>query len=175
MPRLLYVFCFFLSTALHAQVTVQGRVFDISRRTPLESVVVFTSSGGGTLTDSLGGYTIRVNPSDTIWFSYLGKNTNRFAVADIPNLQNFEISIHVIANELPAVTVRNRNYYLDSIQNRKDYAKAFNYRKPGLRLATSSEYTPGGVGVAFDLEELINFFRFKRNRQLASLQQRLIQ
>jgi hypothetical protein len=159
----------------NAQVIVQGRIYDISKRSPLEAVTVRTASGKGTFTDSAGKYSINVKETDTIWFSYLGKNTNRFAVADIKDHLNFDISIHVMVNELPGVTVKNRNYLLDSIQNRKDYAKVFNYRKPTLRLATNPNYTPGGIGAAFDLTEVINMFRFKRNRQIESLQRRLLQ
>ena len=154
---------------------VQGKVFDISRRAPLEAVSVMTTSGKGTLTDSLGRYSISVRETDTLFFSYLGKNTNKFAVAEITDHLHFDISIHVMVNELPGVTVKNRNYLLDSIQNRKDYAKVFNYRKPTLRLSTNPNYTPGGIGAAFDLNEIINMFRFKRNRQIEALQRRLIQ
>lgn len=165
----------FIVFAAPAQVLVQGKVYDISKKTPLEAVVVLTNSGRGTITDSLGRYSIQVRDTDTIYFSFLGKNTNKFPVADIRDHLNFDISIHVAANELPGVTVKNRNYLLDSIQNRKDYAKVFNYRKPTLRLSSNPNFTPGGVGAAFDLEELINMFRFKRNRQILSLQKRLLQ
>lgn len=171
--------CFVLlilgSWAAKAQVLVQGRVYDISKKTPLEAVAVLTNTGRGALTDSLGRYSLVAKDTDTIYFSFMGKSTNKFAVRDIRDHLNFDISIHVIANELPGVTVKNRNYLMDSIQNRKDYAKVFNYRKPTLRLSTNPNYTPGGVGAAFDLEELINMFRFKRNRQIASLQERLLQ
>lgn len=169
-----FVLMFLASFAVKAQVLVQGRVYDISKKTPLEAVAVITNSGRGTLTDSLGRYSLVARDTDTIWFSFMGKNTNRFAVSDIRDHLNFDISIHVMANELPGVTIKNRNYLLDSIQNRKDYAKVFNYRKPTLRLSTNRNYTPGGLGAAFDLEELINMFRFKRNRQIASLQERLL-
>jgi hypothetical protein len=154
---------------------VQGKVFDISKRAPLEAVTVLTTSGKGTITDSLGRYSINLKDTDTLFFSYLGKNTNKFAVTDIKDHLHFDISIHVMVNELPNVTVKNRNYLLDSIQNRKDYAKIFNYKKPSLRLSTNPNYTPGGVGAAFDLTELINMFRVKRNRQIEALQRRLLQ
>lgn len=162
-------------TDVAAQVLVQGKVFDISRRSPLEAVSVMTTTGKGTITDSSGRYSINVKETDTLFFSYLGKGTNKFAVAEIPDHLHFDISIHVVVNELPGVTVKNRNYLLDSIQNRKDYAKVFNYRKPTLRLATNPNYTPGVLGAAFDLEQLINIFRFKHNRQTEALQKRLIQ
>ncbi len=159
----------------NAQVLVQGRVYDISKKTPLESVAVITSSGKGTITDSLGRYALNAQKGDTIFFSYIGKNTNKFLVKDIEDPTRFDISLHVVANELPGVTVRSRNYTLDSIQNRKDYAKAFNYRKPTVSLVTDKNYTPGGVGAAFDLEAIINMFRFKYNRRMESLQKRLLQ
>lgn len=165
--------CFSIATS--AQIVVQGRVFDISKKTPLEAVTVMTSSGRGTFTDSLGRYSINLRDRDSIFFSFMGRNTNKFSVSDIANPLGFDVSIHVIANELPGVTVRNRNYMLDSIQNRKDYAKVFNYRKPSLSIVSNPNYTPGGVGAAFDLEAIINMFRFKRNRQILSMQKRLLQ
>ncbi len=174
LQRYLIVFItFFLAINAKSQLQVQGRVFDVTRKTPLESVAVLSTNGKGAITDTAGRFTISVRDIDTIYFSYQGKNTNRFAVRDISDLLNFEISIHVIANELPGVTVQNRNYRIDSIQNRKDYAKVFNYRKPTLKTVTNT--TPGSLGVAFDLTEIINMFRFKRNRQILSLQKRLIQ
>jgi len=78
---------------------------------------------------------------------------------------------------LPEVRVRNSNYKLDSIQNRNEYAKVFNFKKPGLSINSSSPstYVPGSVTAGLDLDELINMFRFKRNRQLLTMQNRLIQ
>jgi hypothetical protein len=72
---------------------------------------------------------------------------------------------------LKEVKIRPRNYKLDSIQNRIDYAKIFNYRKPGLKTNTSNY----GAGVGFDFDEIINVFRFKRNRSMASFQKRLLE
>lgn len=172
---LLFLSCIFFLGTGNAQVLIQGRVFDVSKRNPLESVAVITSSGRGAITDSTGRYTVNAKETDTIYFSYAGKNTNKFPVKDITDPLNFDISIHVVANELPGVTVRSRNYLLDSIQNRKDYAKVFNYRKPTLSLVTNQNYTPGSVGAAFDLDAIIDMFRFKHNRQMESLQRRLIQ
>jgi hypothetical protein len=41
----------------------------------------------------------------------------------------------VDARWLPEVKVQTRDYKLDSLENRQTYAKAFNYRKPGLRFS----------------------------------------
>jgi len=148
-------------------------VYDITQKIPLLGVSVLSSSGAGTQTDSLGGYDIGVHPEDSIWFSYLGKETPKYAVKKIPNPEAFDIAIQMSAIELPGVTVRKPGYRMDSLQNRRDYEKIFNYRKPGLRLSTlSPDYPYGGVGV--DLDELINVFRFRRNQNLKFLKGWLI-
>lgn len=162
--------------AAHAQLsTISGTVYDATARRPLEAVAVMTTSGRGTITDSMGNYIIAVSKKDSIWFSLIGKSTMKYPVDTISNASAFNVMIHVFVNDLPEVKVRNRYYRFDSLQNRKDYAKAFNFRKPGIRMSTNNNYNPGGVSVGFDLTELINMFRFKRNRQMAALQNRLIQ
>src|SRR5215467_4023195 len=82
----------------------------------------------------------------------------------------FDISLQVNVPVLREVKIMPRNYRLDSIQNRIDYAKIFNYQKPGLKVNTSNL----GAGVGFDLDELINVFRFRRNRSMAAFQKRLL-
>ncbi len=150
-------------------------MYDQFNRKPLEAVSVLRSGGFGTITDSLGRYSISVKKGDSIWFSFLGKNTVRYAVDTITNGANFDLAIHIDARMLPDVRVRSTNYRLDSLKNRQDYAKAFNFRKPGISLTTNPTYVPGSVSVGFDLDEIINIFRFKRNQRMLSLQQRLVQ
>lgn len=152
--------------------TISGTVYDITKKNPVEAVSVLTTSGQGTSTDSMGRYSIRVLESDSIYFSYLNKPTPKFAVTSISNMAAFDISILRKVGELPNVFVRQRNYRLDSLQNRKDYAEIFNYRKPGLR--SSMNPTPGSLGVGIDLDELINMFRFKRNRSMLAFKNRLV-
>lgn len=173
----LLLFCclLFVQKTGAQNVTIKGIVYDISARRPLEAVAVISTSGRGTITDSLGKYEIRVSLKDSIWFSMIGKSTMKYPVDTISNTENFDIMLHVRSFDLPDVKVRNSYYKLDSIQNRKDYAKLFDYKKPGLRLSENNSYNPAGVSVGFDLDEIINMFRFKRNRSLANLQQRLLQ
>lgn len=177
---LILLFCF-TTTALMAQpfknnaVTIKGTVFDITAQQPIESVAVMTTLGNGTFTDSLGRYTISCRLKDSIWFSMLGKTTLKYAVDTIQNYDAFNISIHVRAENLPEVKVRNRSYKLDSIQNRQDYAKVFNFRKPTLSITQNNNYNPGSLSTGFDLESIINMFRVKRNRSILKLQQRLLQ
>lgn len=177
--RNFYILIFFTALAIcpsslvrgQATYKVSGYVYDSSRNYPLEAVSVISTSGKGTVTNADGRYQIDVSESDSIWFSYLGKPTKKFPVLKIANILEFDISLQVSIPTLKEVKIKPRNYKLDSIQNRKDYAKVFNYQKPKLKVVTP-QY---GVGAGFDLDEIINMFRFKRNRSMASFQKRLLQ
>jgi hypothetical protein len=176
LQRFKYIFKIILllaaGNAANAQVRVSGRVFDYSKFNPLEAVSVLSTSGSGTVSDSTGHYTIIVNEKDSIWFSYLNKPTPKYPVRSIQNMQNFEISLHVNATELREVRIMPRNYRMDSIENRQEYAKAFNFRKPGI--GSSINVGPNG-GAGLDLDEFINMFKFKRNRRMLAFQSRLVE
>jgi hypothetical protein len=149
---------------------IKGIVYDSTRSYPIEAVSVLTSSGRGTATNSDGYYEIEVTEKDSIWFSYLNKPTMKFPVLKINNPLAFDISLHVNVPVLKEVKIRPRNYRLDSIQNREDYAKIFNYQKPKLK-----PITPGyGAAAGFDLEQVIKMFQFRRNRSTAAFQKRLL-
>ncbi len=167
--------CCFITAVKAQSITISGTVYDITARRPLEAVGVISSSGRGTVTDSLGRYSITVGVKDSIWFSLIGKTTMKYPVDTISNTDKFDVRIHLRAAELPEVKVRNSYYKYDSMMNRQDYAKVFNFRKPSLRLSNNPGYNPGGLTVGFDLDEIINMFRFKRNRSILTLQKRLIE
>lgn len=166
------LFAFVFLLAATAQIRISGTVYDITRIQPLPAVSILSSSGTGTVTDSNGHYSLMVLPKDSIWFSYLNKSTPKYAVATIGNYGNFDISLHVPVTELREVRVLPRNYKIDSLQNRIDYAKVFDYRKPGLRI-NSAPYS-GQPGVGLDLNELIGMFQFRKNKRMLAFQQRLI-
>ena len=155
-------------------ITISGTVYDISARRPLEAVAVQSSSGRGTITDSTGRYLLTVKTTDSIWFSMIGKSTVKYPVDTISNTDAFNVMIHVYAAQLPDVKVRNSYYKYDSMMNRQDYAKVFNFRKPTLRVVSDPTYNPGAA-VGFDLDEIINMFRVKRNQSILALQKRLIE
>lgn len=154
-----------------AQIKLSGKVYDVSKFNPLEAVSVLSASGAGTVTDSLGRYSLIVTETDSVWFSYLNKPTPKFAVNAILNPQNFEVSLHVNVTELKEVRIMPRNYRMDSLQNRLDYAKAFDFRKPGIGSALSV----GPAGAGLDLDEFIGMFQFRKNRRMLAFQSRLLQ
>lgn len=156
------------------QVTVHGTVYNMYRTRPLDRVSVVSSSGGGTITDSSGNYEITVQPDDSIYFSYLGRATIKYPVKDINTLSNFDIALHVDATTLKEVNVMPRSYHNDSLQNRKDYEKYFDFRKPNP--FTLSDGSAGlGMGAGFDLDQIIRYFQFDRTRRLKAFQTRLIE
>jgi hypothetical protein len=149
---------------------IKGTVYDSSRRYPVELVTVMSTAGKGTFTNADGYYEIEVTDKDSIWFSYLNKPTLRFPVAKITNPFSFDISLEVNIPVLKEVKVRPRNYKLDSLQNREDYAKVFDFQKPKVKTVT-----PGyGQAAGFDLDELINMFRFRHNKSMQAFQRRLL-
>lgn len=166
--------CFFCLAA-KSQLTVSGTVFDSTKVIPVRDVLVKSSNGTIAITDSLGHYAIVTTDKDSLIFIYQNKPTAKFIVKQIPNISSFDISLHVRLSEkfrtLKEVRVYAKNFKQDSIENRDQYAKIFNYQRPGI--STSTDAYSGAAGM--DLDELINVFRFKRNRQLKRMQERLLE
>jgi plasmid maintenance system killer protein len=176
--KIFYIFCFstgflFAWKPASAQFKVRGTVYDSSRIYPLESVTVLSTGGKGAFTDSNGHYEIQVGEKDSIWFSYLGKPTIKYPVLKMNDPLHFDIAIQRSVGVLKEVKIFPRNYKQDSIQNRIDYAKAFDYQRPGLKPNVRSD--GGSVGVGFDLDEIIRIFQFRRNKMMLKFQERLVE
>ena len=165
-----FLFILIRSAPVFAQYKIRGTVYDSTRTYPVELVSVLTTSGKGTVTNSKGEYEIEVAEKDSIYFSYLNKPTIKFPVLKIATPFSFDIALQVNVPVLKEIKIRQRNYKQDSIQNREDYAKVFNFRKPGLSVVTP-QY---GQATGFDLDEIINVFRFRRNKSILSFQKRLL-
>jgi hypothetical protein len=146
---------------------VNGTVYDRSRYFAMPGVSVMGTSGQGTITDSAGQYHIRVYQKDSIYFSYLGRATVKFPVKSIATNYPMDISLAVTIDSLPLVVVRPKAYRYDSLENRDEYRKVFDYEPQGLVGPSNS-----GMGVGVNLDML---FGARRNRQMLSLQRRLIE
>lgn len=145
-------------------------MYDSSRNFFLSYVTVQSTNGKIAISDQQGNYEIAVGENDSIWFSYLNKPTMKYPVLTIKTPLQFDISLRVPVDQLKEVKVKTRNYKQDSIQNRIDYAKAFDWHKPKIRAVT-----PAGPGATagFDLNEIIRLFQFRKNKSWASFQKRL--
>jgi hypothetical protein len=171
---LLLLCSFCTANQLSAQLTVTGTVFDSTKRNYVEGVRVETTNGKFTQTDSMGRYSIPVTEKDSLTFTYQNKPTQKFVVKDIPDLTRFDISLRVHVkggySTLKEVVVFARSYRQDSMENRQVYGDVYNFRNPTIRTSIS----PGGA-VGADVNELINIFRFKRNKRIKAFQARLEQ
>jgi hypothetical protein len=149
---------------------LKGTVYDSSRINPLVAVSVLTSAGRGTVTNSEGHYEIEVTLKDSIWFSYLNKPTVKYPVSKITDYTQFDLSLRVNIPELREVKVTPRNYRLDSIRNRIEYEKIFNFQRPNIGSLT----TIGPTGAGIDIDELIRVFQFRKNKTTERFQERLL-
>lgn len=148
---------------------MKGTVFDSSHRYRIEAVTVVSTGGKMTMTDSLGQYKITVDEKDSIWFSYLGKPTPKYPVLKIVDVTQFDIALRLKSDVMKEVIVRNRSYRQDSIQNRRDYAKVFDFHRPNV--ASLTNIGPTGAGI--DLDELIRVFQFRKNKSMEKFKERL--
>jgi hypothetical protein len=143
------------------QVEVKGTVYDKTRYFAMQGVSVMGTSGLGTMTDSTGHYSIRLPSSDSIYFSYLGKHTAKFPVKGVMPGFPMDISLAVTIDSLPLVVVRPKVHRYDSLANRDEYRKVFEYEP---------DYFTGNGGISLDM-----LLSGKKNRQMLALQHRLIE
>lgn len=155
-------------------ILIQGKVLDKTYNLPLAKVVVQDNANTLTITDSNGEYSIETKLNDSIYFGYDGKFTQRFPVKKMIN-NTLDILLHVKIYPLGTVYVRNKSHRLDSLQNREEYKKIFNYRAPTIEFVTNKNAIPGELGFALDLDQIIGMFQFKKNRGMQKLQERLIE
>lgn len=167
--RLLMVILFLSARPAFGQVVITGTVYDKSQKYTMAGVSVLSTSGLGTQTDSTGHYRLRLGLEDSIYFSYLGKTTLRFPAKEINPDQPFDMALAVSIDTLPAAFVRGNNYYLDSLETRKEYANVFNYGTPYFNSMKTTGR--GGMGVGLNMDLL---FSAKQNRRMEAFQDRLV-
>ncbi|MFN4808729.1 MAG: hypothetical protein ACK5F9_00335 [Bacteroidota bacterium] len=166
----------FITFHSNSQIWLTGRVYDSTRMVSVPSVKVSTKKGEVTYTDSIGRYGMNVDKNDSIAFTFRGKSTIYFPVKEINYPAGFDIALQVTVQDkyktLKEIVVIKKTYKEDSIANREQYRKVFEFERGGLQLSETG--TLGGTP-GLDLTSLINSFRFKRNKSLRSLQNRLIE
>ncbi len=156
----------------YGQFVIKGTVFDSARVNYVGQVTVQSTGGAKTQTDTLGRYTIEAGISDSICFVYNGKATPKYPVRNITDYSNFDIALLVPIYSkykiIKGVTVFSKTYRQDSLENRNEYGDIFDFQRPGVQ----SSMVNGSAGA--NLDELINVFRFRRNRNIRNFQRRLL-
>jgi hypothetical protein len=170
---LVITFIFIAGQAVHAQVIIKGTVYSRKDGIPLSGVSVLGISGTGTTTDSLGYYSIRLASTDSIYFSWLGKTTDKFVVKNIPPDVPFNLNIdEVNIRSLPSFSFNGpKDYFMDSINNRSQYQKVFGYETKSGPQEKNGNQTDG-VGLGWDLNTLLNPSADNRTQ---ALQQRMVE
>jgi hypothetical protein len=158
-----------LSFGAAAQYRVQGNVYDSSRTYPIQSVTILATNGKIAVTDSNGHYQVDVGEKDSIWFSFLGKPTPKYPVSKIADVNHFDLALRLKIDVMQEVVIRTRHYISDSLQNRRDYARVFNYERPNVSTMTSM----GPMGAGIDVNELIRLFQFRKNKSMIRFRERL--
>ncbi|NSL86335.1 hypothetical protein [Chitinophaga solisilvae] len=147
------------SVVAAAQVRIYGTVYDRSARFGMSGVSVRGNTGAGTVTDSLGRYSIMLHRGDSVSFSYQGKSTQWFPVNEIQSHRAFDMSIHVDIQTLPTVVVaaKPRTFRFDSLERRNEYRKVFEFAPEYL--TTGSGF---GAGAGVNLDALFSMRKIKR-------------
>ncbi|WP_188932784.1 hypothetical protein [Puia dinghuensis] len=159
------LFSLFCCRATAQMQEITGTVFDKTRLFTMPGVSVLSNSGAGTMTDSAGHYRVRLPLDDSIYFSYLGRHTAKIAVRRIARDYPLNMSLAVTVDSLPLVVVKPTPYRYDSLANREEYRKVFDY---------SPDYIVGGSGAGVGLS-LDAIFNARKIRQTLALQRRLIE
>jgi hypothetical protein len=181
---LLTAYCFMITASLlfsqktfSQDILISGVVLDSTRKFVLPNVKVTSTAGKVSYTDSTGAYNIMASSNDSINFTYRNKPTMWYPVREMKNTRNFDIALQVTLMDgyktLREVILIGRSYRQDSLENRMKYQKVFSGSTGGLRINSGGDNVYGGAG--FDPNEIINLFRFRRNRNLKALQNRLLE
>jgi hypothetical protein len=156
------------------EILLRGTVYDSTRMVAIPMVRVTSTGGNVTYTDSVGQYRIVVSSRDSVAFFYRNRSTTLFSVRDIKYVQGFDVSLQVTVTDryktLKEVVVIQKTHRQDSIENREKYRKAFGFER-GLSVTTGGDIM-GGAGL--DPNSIINLFRFRMQRSMRSLQNRLL-
>lgn len=172
-----------ISAKISAQGVLRGKVTSgISDDDPISNIMLETSSGSTSFTNALGMFSIHYKPHDTLYFYNQGKRTLSYLIDTLPRgdlyVPLYQIRKRVMEGAksrfnpalLPAidtsynnVTVKARNYSQDSLERRKEYGKAFNYKDPKMKFGR--DWTPVSLNVG-QLYESLNGSKKKRNQML---------
>lgn len=165
---------FFFTQKSEAQTRLLvGRVFAAMSFRSTSGILVESASGASTFTDEKGYFSLNLRPHDTLYY-YVNKLAKSipYPIDSIKNWDDYAIAIQTIeydiarakkygydvANMDPTLTLENvtvvsRNYHKDSLENRQEYDKIFNYKRPPI-----NPFSP--------ISTVANLLNFKKKKQM---------
>lgn len=131
MKALILICCMLIFGTVQAQV-IRGKVIDQESKRPLPNILIRIKYGK-TTTGSNGEFALIPSKNDTLHFS--GFNYAPYQLVYTAGLKTeFLIEMKEQALSLNEVAIfSKRNHKEDSLKLRKEYARNFNYRQPGLK------------------------------------------
>lgn len=139
MRLIITIILLFFETNLIAQQS-SNTVFDFNTKLPVDNATVITNAGVA-VTSSTGYFSVKYYANDTIRITHVGYKPYKFAVnVGLMPAVIYLMPDNIILNEVSIKGLR--NYKIDSINNRRDFAKVFKYRSPGIEsiFVTRSPY-----------------------------------
>ncbi len=184
------VYAFLHICAVHAQVNLHGYVYrDSASKKPIDSVLVYVKSGAYFFTDKAGGYQLAVSGGDTLWVYNHGKTHSFYMTRQLLASNYFDMYLNdtledkVDFHQLAPVFIRNSNYTKDSLNNRKEYADIFNYKRARIGLG-NNKWRDSTNGEALNTQDkklsLLDISGLwqatsKENKEKLRLQKRLVE
>ena len=110
----------FLSTVSLFSQNINGIVFDLENKTPLENVSLYFKNGKGTVTNAKGEFEIRLemNKADSIRFSHIGYSTKHLTFTQL-KATNFKVFLSKKVEQLDNVNVYNKKSLKSKITFKK--------------------------------------------------------
>lgn len=153
-----------LAANAYSQTNIVAGVVNDLNFDPASGAKVYTTGGAVAYTDSLGTFYMSVaNLKDSVYVLFNNKTSKGYAIP--PNrILSITLNMFLVENEftekesLPDVVVQNSNHYLDSLQNRSEYAKIFD-------APTSGQYFLRYLSSPLLLGNLFSALKFKENKK----------
>lgn len=158
-----------LFTNVNAQIIFTGNIHNATDSLPLPNVaIVNISAKKVTYTNLRGQFSIEANANDTLEFSHIGFVTKSIIVQNGNDFIRIFLEKYIYS--LSEIDVFGRSYKKDSIENRKEYQRGFEWKLPGLEDFLS--VNPNSVGISIDA--IYQSFRFKHNKLMKNFQATLV-
>ncbi|PUZ21705.1 hypothetical protein DCC81_24245 [Chitinophaga parva] len=160
-----------LPAFVYGQQRISGRTLS-QDSVPLAGVAITNRhSQLATTSGPDASFTLLAHPGDTILFSGINVVARYWIVPSGASRSVHDILLTPRIIDLMPVSVRNHTYKDDSIANRQEYAKAFNFHRP--RVGEIIHVAP--IGIAVNINQLTHLAQLKSNRHKMFFKHQLVQ
>lgn len=128
--KYLLLFAFFIGTSLCYGQQIRGRVVAMDTKLPVNGAIV-TMGNHQAFTNYFGEFSIIASGNDSLKISRFGYNTYKALISNVIAFVHVELEpAKIVLEEVIVRSNREREFKKDSAENRRFYAKQFNYKGP---------------------------------------------